>query len=167
MWAPTASTCTTTLPSGYQSVYGKSVPSISSRSHWSNACRAAGLPISPVWPTWNGLSRSRPSLALSVSTIGADSFSASASTSARASRAPMPASRVTLSAASMSRAASCSACGSGTTFAGGAMKRALGRVLGQVELADVAREREHRDPALGQRALDGALEQVRELLAGS
>ena len=56
---------------------------------------AAGLPIRPVWPTWNGLSRSRPSLALRVSTIGAASRSASASTSSRASRAPCPTSSVT------------------------------------------------------------------------
>ena len=35
---------------------------------------AAGLPISPVWPTWKALPRSsKPSLAFNVSTIGAAS----------------------------------------------------------------------------------------------
>ena len=69
------------------------------------AFAAAGLPISPDCPTWKRLSRSSPSLAFKVSTIGACSRSASSSTCSRASRAPIPTSSVTAPAPSRTRAA--------------------------------------------------------------
>ena len=110
MCAWRASSWMTVFPAGYQSRYGKSVPTRNSTSQSSIAWAAAGLPISPDWPTWKRLSCSSPSLALRVSTIGACRVSASWSTSARASRAPMPTSRVTLPAASSTStaAATCS-----------------------------------------------------------
>ena len=104
------------MPFGYQSVYGKSVPSISSRSHDSNACCAAGLPISPLWPTSNRLSRSRPSLALSVSTIGAPEMVGEREhLLAGVSRAAARPGSVTLADSSIAAAASASWDSSGTT----------------------------------------------------
>lgn len=61
--------------------------------------------MSLLWPTSYGFSCSSPSFALSVSTVGAASFSASASTSSRASRAPRPTSSVTFSASRSATAA--------------------------------------------------------------
>ena len=105
MCSARTSSCTTVEPVGYQSRYGKSEPTISSTSAESIACAAAGLPRSPDCPTANGLSASIDSFALSVTTIGAASASASASTCVRALRAPHPTSRVTLSALARTSAA--------------------------------------------------------------
>ena len=52
MWAASRSTWMTVLPSGSQSGYGKSVPTISSTSPPSKATFDAGLPMSPDCPTW-------------------------------------------------------------------------------------------------------------------
>ena len=92
------------------------MPTISSRSHDSKACWAAGLPINPLWPTSKRLSRSRPSLALSVRTIGAASRSASASDLARGRGGRrQPTSRVTFPASSIAAAAAASCDSSGVT----------------------------------------------------
>ena len=162
MCACRASSWTTVFPAGYQSRYGKSVPTRNSTSQSSIACAAAGLPISPDWPTWKRLSCSRPSLALRVSTIGAWRVSASWITSARASRAPRPTSRVTLLAASRAAAASA------TWPSAAAVQRAAGRerrraLPGHLLVAEVARQGQHGDALVRVRGVDRLLEQVGHL----
>lgn len=58
MWRATVSIWIADVPSGNQSRYGKSVPTMPSKSQSSNELDAAGLPISPFWPTLKGLSQS-------------------------------------------------------------------------------------------------------------
>ncbi len=106
------------MPSGRNARYGKSVPSITRVSHSLNAIAVAWLPIRPDWPTSYGLSSSKPSFALSVTTIGAVNRSARASTSVRAWRAPCPTSSVTgppaLIASAAARSDSSEGAGAGT-----------------------------------------------------
>ena len=113
--SPRRSTCTIFAFSGKNCRYGKSVPSISSASHFSIARYPDAKPSSPVIPTSYGFCHSMCSLPRSACTIGACSFAASAITSSCAPATPAPARIVTFFAPFRMDAAASSPEASGVT----------------------------------------------------